>query len=147
MDHLLSLSQAARMVGVPRKVLQQHIQAGHLTTFEGAIRTSELLKEFPEAAPSNSGMVEKVRRIREAALGKSLSDGHPDPERMATELHRLKIYVGQLEDQLDSYKTLSEQVTHRLLELQEHCDRRQSMLLNTLIGWYMSQVKLRDEEV
>lgn len=147
MDHLLSLSQAARMVGVPRKVLQQHIQAGGLATFEGYLRTSELLKIFPEAAPKDSGMVEKVRRIREAALGKALNDGKPDPERLASELHRMKIYVGQLEDQLEAYKQLSQQMTTRLHHVQEHCDRKQAMLLNTVLGWYMNQVKLRDEDL
>jgi hypothetical protein len=32
----------------------------------------------------------------------------------------------------------------RLVALQESCDKRQSMILGTLIGWYMHQVKMRD---
>ena len=54
MDRLLSLSQAARMVGVPRRVLQQYIQDGHLTAFEGQIRMSELHKAFPDADSDES---------------------------------------------------------------------------------------------
>ncbi len=146
MDHLLSLSQAARMVGVPRKVLQQHIQEGHLSTFEGYIRTSELLKEFPEARPGGSGMVEKVRRIREAAVAKGIGDGRPDPERMATEIQRLRVELAQARDHLQGYRQLAAEMADRLLEVEERCDRRQALMLNTLIGWYLHQVKLHDPE-
>ena len=91
MDRLLSLSQAARMVGVPRRLLQQHIQEGRINAFEGHIRMSELHKAYPEADSDRSGMLEKVNRIREAALFKSTRDGRPDPEHLATELQRTRV--------------------------------------------------------
>jgi plasmid maintenance system antidote protein VapI len=144
MDHDLSLSQAARMVGVPRKVLQQQIQQGELSTFEGHLRMSELLKLYPDTVPANSGMLEKVRRIRQAAVLKGTSDGHPDPERMASDVQRLKVQVSMLQDQVESYRRLSDEMADRLVALQESCDKRQSMILGTLIGWYMHQVKMRD---
>lgn len=145
MDHDLSLSQAARMVGVPRKVLQQQIQAGALSTFEGHLRLSELLKLYPDTAAGNSGMVEKVRRIQQAALHKGTGETQLNPERLAAEVHRLKIKVSLLEDQITSYETLSDEMADRLLVLQESCDQKQSMLLGTLIGWYMHQVKVRED--
>jgi len=146
MDRLLSLSQAARMVGVTRRVLQQQIQEGRLATFEGNIRMSELLKEYPEVQmqADRSGMVEKVRRIREAAVAKGASDTRMDPERLAVEVHRLKIELGLARDQVASYQQLAAETSDRLLELQERCDRRQAMMLGTVIGWYMHQVKLRE---
>ena len=144
MDRLLSLSQAARMVGVTRRVLQQQIQEGLLSTFEGNIRMSELLKAYPEVESDRSGMVEKVRRIREAAVAKGSADPRQDPERLAAELHRLKIRLSMTEDQLAGYKQLATETRERLLELQDHCDQRQSMMLGTVIGWFMHQVKLRD---
>ena len=146
MDRLLSLSQAARMVGVTRRVLQQQIQEGRLTTFEGNIRMSELLKEYPEVQvkADHSGMVEKVRRIREAAVAKGVSDTRMDPERLAVEVHRLKIELGLARDQLAGYRQLAAETSDRLLELQERCDKRQAMMLGTVIGWYMHQVKLRE---
>jgi len=146
MDHLLSLSQAARMVGVPRKVLQQHIQAGHLTAFEGHIRSSELLKEFPEVRPDGSGMVEKVRRLQEVAVSKGTGEGRQDADRLATELQRLKAELAHTRAQLRGYQSLAAETSDRLLELQERCDNRQSLMLNTLLGWYLNQVKLRDSE-
>ena len=145
MDRLLSLSQAARMVGVRRKILQQQIQDGELKTFEGSLRLSELMRAYPELEPENSTMLEKTRRIREAAALKGLSDSGQDPERLAAELHRLKIELAHVRQQLASYRQLTAETSDRLLELQERCDRKQAMMLGALIGWYMHQVKLRDD--
>lgn len=145
MDRLLSLSQAARMVGVRRKVLQQQIQEGELKTFEGSLRLSELMRVYPELQPEHSAMLEKTRRIREAAAVKGVGDSGNDPERLAAEVHRLRIKVSLLEDKLASYKALTTETSERLLDMQERCDRKQAMMLGTLIGWYMHQVKLRDD--
>lgn len=144
MDRDLSLSQAARMVGVPRKVLQQQIQAGELATFEGHLRMSELLKLYPDTAPDDSGILEKVKRIQAAALGKATAEPHRDPDHLNAQIQRLRIENGMLRDQIHSYEDLSDEMADRLVALQESCDKQQSMMLGTLIGWYMHQVKLRE---
>lgn len=145
MDRLLSLSQAARMVGVPRRVLQQHIQEGGIEAFEGHIRMSELHKAFPEADSDRSGMLEKVSRIREAALYKANRDGKPDVDHLSTELQRARVEIARLLDDVDSYRELAAETGDRLLKLQEQCDARQAMMLGTLVGWFMNQVKLRED--
>jgi hypothetical protein len=144
MDRLLSLSQAARIVGVPRRLLQQHIQEGRLSAFEGHIRMSELQKAYPDADSDRSGMVEKVKRIQEAALYKSTRDGRPDAEHLATELQRARVEAARLHDELESYRQLAVETEERLLDLQERCDARQAMMLGTLVGWFMNQLKLRE---
>ena len=143
MDRLLSLSQAARMVGVPRRLLQQHIQEGRITAFEGHIRMSELRKAYPEADSDRSGMIEKVHRIREAALFKTVRDSRPDVDQLATELQRARVEVARLQDELVGYRRFAAETEERLLELQEQCDARQAMMLGTLVGWFMNQLKLR----
>jgi chromosome segregation ATPase len=144
MDRLLSLSQAARMVGVPRKLLQQHIQEGRLTAFEGHIRMSELHKAYPEADSDRSGMVEKVQRIRDAALYKANRDGKPDVDHLSSELQRTRVEIARLQDEIASYRELTAETEERLLALQEQCDARQAMMLGTLVGWFMNQLKLRE---
>ena len=145
MDRLLSVSQAARMAGVPRKMLQQHIQEGRISSFDGYIRMSELQKAYPEANGEKSGMVEKTRLIREAAILKDGESRYADPERLTTELHRAKIEIARLQQKLDSYKELAAQTEDQLLNLQEQCHRREASMLGTVIGWYMNQVKLREK--
>ena len=145
MDRLLSLSQAARLVGVPRRLLQQHIQEGRISAFEGYIRMSELRKAYPQADSDRSAMVEKVQRIRDAALFKSNPNIRADPERAATDLQRARIEMARLQEELESYRQLAAETEERLLDLQERCDARQAMMLGTLVGWYMNQLKLRED--
>ncbi len=146
MDHLLSLSQAARMVGVPRKVLQNHIQMGDLTVFEGSIRQSELLKVFPETNTDRSGMIEKMRRIQEDAINKYMNDTLPDPEHLASEVQRLRAALEDSEAQLASYRLLANEMKSRMSDLQQRCDKKQALMLSSLIGWFYSQCKLRERK-
>ncbi len=145
MDRLLSLSQAARMVGVPRRLLQQHIQEGRIAAFEGHIRVSELRKAYPDADSDRSGMVEKVNRIREAALFKTTRDFRPDVDHLATELQRARVEAVRLQEELEGYRRLAVETEERLLKLQAQCDARQAMMLGTLVGWLMNQRKLREK--
>jgi hypothetical protein len=146
MDRLLSLSQAARMVGVPRRLLQQHIQEGRIQAFEGHIRMSELHKAYPEADADRSGMLEKVRRIQEAAVFKTTGDFRPDADHLSTELQRARVEIARLQDELAGYRQLAAETERRLLMLQEQCDARQAMMLGTLVGWFMNQLKLREKK-
>ena len=145
MDHLLSLSQAARMVGVPRKILQRHIQMGDLMVFEGSIRQSELLKLFPETNTDKSGMIEKTRRIQEDAVNKHMNDSLPDAEHLVSEVQRLRAELECAYVQINSYEQLVQEMKQRLSHFQSHCDKRQSLMVNTLIGWFFNQVKLREK--
>ena len=46
----------------------------------------------------------------------------------------------------DSTNRIVNFVPQRLLTLQEKCDERQALLLGTLVGWFMNQVKLRESK-
>ncbi len=63
----ISLSRAARLVGVKRGTLQQQIRAGELTTFEGEIVLADLLQAYPDAQIEDSSMLERVEQIIEQA--------------------------------------------------------------------------------
>ena len=63
----ISLSRAARLVGVKRGVLQQQIRSGQLKTFEGEIMLADLLQAYPNAQIEDSSMLERVEQIIEQA--------------------------------------------------------------------------------
>jgi len=63
----ISLSRAARLVGVKRGTLQQKIRAGELTTFEGEIVLADLLQAYPNAQIEDTSMLERVEQIIEQA--------------------------------------------------------------------------------
>ena len=145
MDRLFSVSQAARLVGVPRRMIQQHIQEGRVEAFEGHIRLSELRKAYPEADSERSGMVEKVNRIREAAASKANRDFKPNVDHLCTELQRARVEIERLSAEVGSYRRFAVETENRLVELQDRCDKRQAMMLGTLIGWFMNQQKIRQQ--
>lgn len=145
MDHLLSLSQAARMVGVPRKVLQGHIQHGDLSVFEGSVRQSELLKIFPETRTEKSGMLEKTRKIQEDAINKYMHDTLPDADHLASEVQRLRASLLQAEEKIASYEDLVDGMKSRMEAFEKQCDSKQAMMFTSLMGWFFSQCKLREK--
>ena len=59
----ISVSRAARLVGVKRGTLQQKIRSGELKTFEGAIVLSDLLQAYPNAQIEDSSMLERVEQL------------------------------------------------------------------------------------
>jgi CDP-4-dehydro-6-deoxyglucose reductase len=146
MDNLLSLSQAARTVGVKRRNLQQLIQEGKLHAFEGSIRLSELRKIFPTATVGQVGMVERMERIKDGALHKLPDEegGVGDIDHLRSEVHRLSLKLGEAEAVIDDYRAIVRETQHRLIALQSKCDKRESLMLNTIIGWFMHQCKLRE---
>ena len=143
MDHLLSLSQAARMVGVRRTTLQGLIQDGRLSVFEGSIRLSELMKEFPEADADRSGMLDKMQRNQDGALFKTLPASGPDPERLGAEVHRLRLELADARGEIAAYRQLTIELKDRLYDMQEQCDKRQGMMLGALITWLVQRMNQR----
>ncbi len=67
MPQLLSLSRAARLVGVTRRAIQKKIQNGELSTFEGQLKVTELLRAYPETQIDDTHMLERVKQIKAAA--------------------------------------------------------------------------------
>ncbi len=143
-DHLLSLSQAARAVGVKRKNLQQLIQEGKLIVFEGSIRMNELRKVFPTADIGQSGMVEKMDRIKDGALHKVFHDERLDANHLKSEVHRLSLRLGEAEAVIDDYRAIVGEMQDKLVALQEQCDKRLALMLNSVIGWFIHLCKLQD---
>lgn len=68
MENLLSLSRAAKLVGISRGALQKMVRDGQLTSFEGELRLHELALAFPEAELEQNRDMERYERIIDQAL-------------------------------------------------------------------------------
>ncbi|MDH5184402.1 MAG: 2Fe-2S iron-sulfur cluster-binding protein [Gammaproteobacteria bacterium] len=68
MENLLSLSRAAKLVGISRGALQKMVQDGQLTSFEGELRMHDLALAFPEAKLEQHRELERYERIIDQAL-------------------------------------------------------------------------------
>jgi hypothetical protein len=80
---LITLSRAARLVGVRRGTLQKQIQRGELRTFEGELLLADLLHAYPQAEIEDTTMLERVGSIKEQAVNKIIrpTAQRPDPRR------------------------------------------------------------------
>lgn len=135
MSRYLSLSQAARLVGVNRGTIQRHIRHGRLSTFEGQVALGELLKVYPEARAEDSAVLERLERIKAQAPFKYAQGNYPDPADMAGEIQRLRVALGDARAELGVYRETVAELTARLEGLREDCDHRQRVLLGALIAW------------
>jgi CDP-4-dehydro-6-deoxyglucose reductase len=79
----ISLSRAARLVGVKRGVLQQQIRAGQLQTFEGEIVLADLLQAYPDAQIEDSSMLDRVEQIIEQASFINADNAARKPDNLA----------------------------------------------------------------
>ena len=70
MTQWLTLSRAARLIGVPRGELQRQIREGLLQAVDGTVSTAGLLELYPDFRLEDSGAFEKVSRLKEEAFGR-----------------------------------------------------------------------------
>ena len=90
MAQLLSLSRAARLVGVSRGALQQRMKDGDLPTFEGKIAASDLLHLYPHARIEQDQELERVTHIKETAFARRVRERIlPDAEVLAMRVQEL----------------------------------------------------------
>jgi CDP-4-dehydro-6-deoxyglucose reductase, E3 len=70
MTQWLTLSRAARLIGVPRGELQREIRDGRLAANDGMVSTTGLLALYPQLNLEESGAFERVTRLKEEAFGR-----------------------------------------------------------------------------
>ena len=141
MNKVLPLSRAARAAGVSRATLQAKIEAGELKSFEGMVRLADLVRVFPSARMQEAPEIQRMQRIKDAALTKAMPDDSP------SEFAALRTTVESLQSELDvvraeseAYRQIIDTLADKLLEVQEGCDERQRLLLQSVVAWLFAQV-------
>ena len=130
MNKVLPLSRAARAAGVSRVTLQAKIEAGELTSFEGMVRLADLVRVFPSARMQDAPEIQRMQRIKEAALNKPLPDDSPSEfEALRSTVECLQTELDQVRAESQTYRRIIDTLTDKLLEVQEGCDERQRVLL------------------
>ena len=70
MTQWVTLSRAARLIGVSRGELQREIRDGRLPANDGMVSTAGLLALYPQLKLEESGAFERVSRLKEEAFGR-----------------------------------------------------------------------------
>ena len=119
MDRQLSLSQAARLIGVKRGDVQKKIQENKLVVMEGTVRLSDLKKAFPDATYEDNTVIEKMERLMEDAVHKMAQS-----EREGAQVDSLSRRIVKLNKELaqerargDSMEELLDGLKQKFMEL------------------------------
>jgi CDP-4-dehydro-6-deoxyglucose reductase len=93
MPRYLTLSRAARLVGVRRGALQSKIRSGELAAFEGTVSEEELLRAYPQARLEDNAVLERLEAIKEAAFARRVRERVlPSAEVLMARLAELERY-------------------------------------------------------
>lgn len=107
MAQSVTVWRAAQLVGVSRRVLQSRIRDGELGIHDGQVSTDELLRLYPQAQFEESGLLERVTRIREDAFGRRLRERIlPSQEVLAQRLFSQSQELADLRRHLEGYHSV-----------------------------------------
>ncbi len=128
MNDLLSLTRAARLVGVPRVVLQKKIQCGELVSFDGMVSVENLLSCYPDAQLEDTVEIKRIAQIRERSFGKRVFErALPDAEVLATRVTDLSKELANSQSQLKKLNALLNNLWKKLDESGSHEASRETI--------------------
>ncbi len=144
----ISLSRAARLVGVKRGTLQQQIRAGELTTFEGEIVLADLLQAYPDAQIEDSSMLERVEQIIEQATFINPDTAvarKPDNLALTSRIMSISEELSRQKRLVGRYRRFSEQLSEEIERLSS-----ESEALRQLKTWFdqaMTKISVDDDTI
>lgn len=117
MPRLLTVSRAARLVGVSRGTLQKQIQDGELPSFEGQVDIDDLTRAYPQVQLEDNAVMEKIENIIDNALKRARGDKLR--KLLAPDLSTLAARVASLSKELARTKHLNQWLNEVIKETQE----------------------------
>ena len=142
MSQLLSLSRAARLVGVNRSELQKRVKQGELTAFDGMVTVDNLLASYPSAQLEDNTEYSRMLFIKERAFGKRVFERvMPDVETLATRVNELSRELTLSQTQVKQFNILLERLRNKLSEVENQIGTEARTTMNSLKNWLADEVK------
>jgi CDP-4-dehydro-6-deoxyglucose reductase, E3 len=117
MPRFLTLSRAARLVGVRRGALQSKIRSGELAAFEGMVSADDLLRVYPQARMEDNAGLERFEAIKHDAFARRMRERLlPSSEALVARLAQLSAERALAQTQLEHYRAIVEQLQAKLRE-------------------------------
>lgn len=146
MSQLLSLSRAARLVGVNRSELQKHVKQGKLLTFDGKVNVDNLLATYPDAQLEDNTEYSRVLFIKEKSFGKRVFERvMPDVETLATRVNELSKELTLSQAQVKQCKNLLDRLGTKISDVEQHATTEQKAAMVSLKNWLTDEVKVAME--
>jgi CDP-4-dehydro-6-deoxyglucose reductase len=147
MPRLITLSRAARLVGVKRGALQEKIQQGELRTFEGELLLADLLHAYPQTQVEDTTMLERVGHIMERAVNKIVrpDEEMPDNNALAARILSLGRELVHARQDARRYRELIADLQHKLSELGSSPENdSQAEILGKLQDWLQQAIEVTE---
>jgi len=152
---LITLSRAARLVGVKRGALQKRIRQGELRTFEGELLLADLLQAYPQTEVEDTTMLERVEHIMENAVNKIVrpaSEESPDTDTLAARILALGQELARARQESRRYEDLVADMQQKLEELAPEAEQTQDASFSKLKHWFTlaltsTEVSADDSEI
>jgi len=140
----LSVSKAARMLGISRFDIQDQINNGKLQTHEGYVTTDSLRLAYPNISlhSEQDKHIEKMQKIKNDAMFKSNITGAIQSENevaLATVVATLKSRLYKEEIKNKHYEHVFEGLSERLVILEEHCHSEDKEYFHKIQDWIGKQ--------
>lgn len=133
MPQQLTLSRAAKLIGVTRGALQKRIQDGGLHSFDGSLSTEELLQLYPNLNLEESGLFEHTQKIKEDAFRRRVLDRTlPAKEVLAERLYEQSMELYDVKQHLQLYHTLAVGLQQQIEQLRESAGSSSTATSNAL---------------
>ena len=142
MPQVLTISRAARLVGVPRGTLQNKIKAGELRSFDGMVTTEDLLATYPSIQFKEDLVFEHIMQIKDEAFAKRVRERVlPDKEVLAARLYEQSRELADIRTHLQRYHSIIVQAQARLHDMDEEGSFMFHPAIASLSDWLDHQLE------
>lgn len=141
MSQLLSISRAARLVGVTRGAMQKKIQNGEMASFDGTVNVDDLLAAYPGAQLEDNTEFDRVNNIKQRAFGKRVFErALPDAEVLAARLNELSRELATQQTQVKHFNVLLDRLRTRLGEMEAQFQDAEKARLAEFRAWLKLEI-------
>lgn len=146
MTEMLSLTRAARLLGVTRSELQKKIRRGEMSSHDGMVTLESLLRCYPHAQLEDDAEARHVAQIKERAFGNRIFErALPDAEVLATRVTELSRALANSQGQVKQFNRFLARLWDKLTEIGLGPDAGSSVTMENLKAWLNREVSLAME--
>jgi CDP-4-dehydro-6-deoxyglucose reductase, E3 len=146
MSDTLSLTRAARLIGVTRAELQKKIQCGEMISHDGTVTVENLLVCYPDAQLEDTAENRRIAQIKERAFGKRVMErALPEPEVLAARITELSKTLANSQAQVKQFNALLGRLWDKLTEIESGLDTKSGPARENLKTWIKQEVELAME--
>lgn len=144
MPRLVSLSRAAKLVGLSRGALQKRVHDLELKSFEGQVSLDDIEKLFPDAELEDNHLIEDLEKIIENSLQKARGAKlaqllAPDAQTLTSRLHAISQEYSKSKAQVKDLSQIFTELQSQLLQLSKTSNK--SYLFEDLSNWLTDSVE------